>query len=219
MYLFELLDFAVQRLCNTLGSLHITLIITVGTDSKCIFADLAQKHKFVAYTAAHHTRVGCNGDNIFCTCALIDIFISFVAVLVVFLQILHTCVERIRIFHGKLAHTNKTAPCTGFITEFGLYLIYHKRIVRIGICNIPCKMHSRFLMGHAKHHFIFASVLETCHFAADRSISARLLPEGCRHNDGEHNFLTAYFIHFITDNSLYLLHDALARCIERVNAV
>ena len=93
--------------------------------------------------------------------------------------------ERVSVLHSELSHPYKTAPCPRLVAELGLNLIYHKRIIRIGIRYVAGEMYRRLLVSHTEYHFIAVSVGETRHFAADTRISARLLPKRCGHNDGE----------------------------------
>ena len=208
-------DLALFVVHNAVCSFHISLIAAFRADSKSIFADLCEKHKFVRDLTAHHTGVGFNSDNVFRACASKDSFISLEAEIVILLKISLRCVEGVCVLHCKFTNTDKTAAATGLITEFCLDLVDHKGEIRIGFCSITSKVNSSFLMCHTENHVIAASILEASHFAADACISAGFFPNSCGHNNGHKNFLTVNSVHFLTDNIFYLSCNALCRHKER----
>ena len=78
---------------------------------------------------AHHARIGFDGYHVLRACALENTDVCFISTLIILFKILLRSMERIRVLHRKLTNADKSAAGTRFVAEFGLKLVYHKRIL------------------------------------------------------------------------------------------
>ena len=127
--------------------------------------------------------------------------------------------EGVRILHGEFAHADKPCARAGFIAEFGLDLVDHKRVFRVALAIFPHKLHSRLLMRHAKHHRASVAIAQAHQLAAYALIPARFLPQGSWQHDRELNLLAINCIHLLADNGLDLARNAAERHKRRKNPV
>ena len=202
---------------DAVRSFHVGAVSALVTQNNGVLAAIGQQHELMRYAAAHHTGVGLYRDNFRHACAAIDVDVCLIALLIVCFQILLRGMEGICVLHRELTHTNQTAAGARLITELGLNLIDHKRILRIRLRRTACQMDSRLLVRHAQNNRLTASVLKTSHFAADGFIAAGFLPQGCRHNNRKHHFLSVDLVHFIADDVFNLLADTLCRHKQGIN--
>ena len=146
---------------NAVCGLHICIETTFVTACYCILAYGCKEHEFVWNTAAHHTGIGLDRDYLGNTCTSEYVFISLVALIVILLKIFLRCVEWISVLHCELTYSDKTASRASFITELCLYLINHKRVLRVALAVFTHKMHSGFLVCHTEYHRHSVAVCET----------------------------------------------------------
>ena len=192
------MHYAVRRL-------HVRAVAALRAKDDGILANIGKQHELVANLAAHHARIGRNGNDFRYAYAGIYALIRAVAALIIPLQILLRGMERIAVLHCKFAHPYKAAAGTGLVAELGLYLIYHKGVLLICARHVHGHMHGRFFMSHAKHHIRAAPVLKAQKLLADAFPAAGSLPKRCGHSNGEQYLLPVYPVHLLAQYRLYLI--------------
>ena len=220
VYLSEGLALGVAGVLDDgLGSFHVSAESAVIAYRDGILADRREQHEFVGNASAHHAGVGLYGDHFGNAGAGVDTLIRLVAAHVVLLKILLGGVEGVRVLHGELADSDKTAAGTCLVAELGLYLVDHERILGVAVRVLADELHCGLLVGHAEDHLRLVAVGEAQQLAADALVSAGFLPEGRGHYYGEGYLLTVDGVHLLADYLLDLAGDALQGHVAGEDAV
>ena len=155
---------------------HIRTVAALRTDYDGIFPCVGQKHIFMGNTASHHAGIRLYCNDLRHSRTLEDPVIGVIENLIVTVQILLRSVEGISVFHSKFSYTDQAGSWTGFIPEFGLDLIDHKRIFGISLSIFSYQLDRSFLMGHSQDHLAAAAVFKAEQFLADTFKTAGFFP-------------------------------------------
>ena len=201
------------------GDFHICGKSALRANDYGVFAYRSQQHELVRDTAAHHARIGFDGDKVFHAYAFENSFVSMIRPFIICFQILFRHMERVSVLHRKFPDSDQAAARTTFVAEFGLDLVNHKRQLLIGVYGVTSKLNGCLFVSHSQHHIAPEPVLEPHHFVADGSISTGFFPQLPGHNDGESTFLTFQRVHFLADYVFYFFCDTLCWHGQRPNTV
>ena len=169
--------------------------------------------------ATHHAGVGCNGNNLGDACLGKNALVSLVALVVVLFQIRLASVEGVSILHCEFAHANKSGLWTRLIAEFCLDLVNHKGVFVVALAVFAHKLNGCLFVRHTKHNRATVAIVKAHKFFADGFVSARLLPDGCRHNHREAYLLAVDGVHFPAHDGLEFASYALKWHKGRKNSV
>ena len=158
------------------GCFHIGAVAALRTDHNRILSGVCQKHIFMGNTASHHAGIRLYCNNLRHSRTLEDPVIGVIESIIAAVQILLRSVEGIGIFHSKFSYTDQAGSWTGFIPEFGLDLIDHKRIFGISLSIFSYQLDRSFLMGHSQDHLAAAAVFKAEQFLADTFKTAGFFP-------------------------------------------
>ena len=113
-------------------------------------------------------------------------------------------IERIKVFHDKLAAAHDTEARTALIAELVLNLIEQDGQLLVGAQLIAHECRNHLLMRRSHAELAVMAILDTDHLRAVSAPAPTLLPEFGRLEDRHHDLLSACRIHLLTDDLLDL---------------
>ena len=204
---------------DVLGGFHVGAVVALPADDDGILADGGEQHELVGQAAAHHAGVGRHGDDLGDAGAGEDPLVGLVGAVVVLLEVLLGGMEGVGILHGEFADADEAGAGAGFVAEFGLDLVDHEGVARVGLGAVADQLHGGLLMGHAEHHRGVVAVGEAQQLVADGGVTAGLVPERAGQHDGEEDLLAVDAVHLLAHDLLDLRGDALGNGEQRIDAV
>ena len=119
--------------------------------------------------------------------------------------------ERISIFHHKLARAHDAKTRANFIAEFGLDLIKINRELFVGTDFFTRNIGNYFLMRRAKTEIALMPVLDFQHLWAKNFPTPSFVPELFRLHCWHQQFQCASLVHLITHNRFHFAQHTQAQ--------
>ena len=176
--------------------------ITFVTVYDACFTRVSEYHEFVRAFTADRTTV-CFNRTAFKTAATEDVFVRFVHFLIADIKACFIFVKRIQVFHDEFATTHQAETRAAFVAVFVLNLVEHERELTIRAHLRTNERRDHFFMRRAQAERTIMMISQTEHFFAVYVPTTRFLPKFCRLHDRHKEFLTAFGIHFFTDDIFY----------------
>ena len=180
-------------------------------------AGVSEHGEFVRVAAADRAAVGLDRTERQAH-ARVDLAVRIIHFLVRDHHAVRVFVERVQVFHDKLAAAHEAEARTALVAELVLDLVEHDRQLLVAVELVAHEVGNHLLMRRAEAEVAAMTVFDAHHLGAIRRPAAAFLPELARLEDRHHDFLAAGRVHLLADDLLDLADDAPAERQERVHA-